>query len=297
MNATTELSSPPPTDRSALRTARSALTLLREQAWLGALAGVIVLSVVFVFLGRWQYHRHEARTARNDLVNANYNAEPVTLSDLIPTVRQNPAEPLPGRLEWRPVTVEGTYLSDRTVLLRNRPHERENGYDVVVPLRTTEGPVLLVDRGWVPAGSTSAAEPDSLPPPPGGTVTVVARLRPSEEPTTRKAPAGQANRLAVRQLAGTLDPDDARQVVGGYGLLVSETPPPAQVLALSDRPDPGLGINFAYAVQWVAFAVAAYVLFGVALVREARRRNGEEPPPLRLPWRRRERDEYDEDPE
>jgi cytochrome oxidase assembly protein ShyY1 len=297
MNATTELDPPVRADRSPLRTTRSALALLKERAWLGALAGVVVLSVVFVFLGRWQYHRHEARTARNDLVNTNYNTQPVTLSELIPTVRQNPADPLPARLEWRPITVEGTYLSERTVLLRNRPHERENGYDVVVPLRTTQGPVLLVDRGWIPAGSTSAAEPDSLPPPPAGTVTVVARLRPSEEAGTRKAPPGQANRIAVRQLASTLDPVDAPQVVGAYGLLVSETPAPAQALSRSDKPDPGLGINFAYAVQWVAFAVAAYVLFGVALVREVRRRNGEEPAPLRLPWRRREPDEYDEDPE
>src|SRR5687768_12750379 len=143
MNATAELTPPPPTDRRALRTTRSAFALLKERAWLGALAGVIVLSVVFVFLGRWQYHRHEARTARNDLVNANYTAQPVTLSNLIPTVRQNPTDPLPARLEWRPVTVEGTYLSEHTILMRNRPHQRENGYDVVVPLRTTEGPVLL----------------------------------------------------------------------------------------------------------------------------------------------------------
>jgi hypothetical protein len=82
--------------------------------------------------------------------------------------------------------------------------------------------------------------------------------------------------------------------VGAYGLLVSESPAAAQAPDRSSKPDPGLGINFAYAVQWVGFAIDAYVLFGVAMVREVRRRNGEEPAPLRLPWRRRERDEYDE---
>jgi len=154
--------------------------------------------------------------------------------------------------------------------------------------------VLLIDRGWVPAGSTSAAEPDTVPAPPSGEVTVVSRLRPSEAATTRRAPAGQANRIAVRQLAAALDPGDAREVVGAYGLLMSESPAPAQAPEPSTKPDPGLGINFAYAVQWVAFAIAAYVLFGVAMVREVHRRNGEEPAPLRLPWRRREPDEYDE---
>jgi cytochrome oxidase assembly protein ShyY1 len=294
VSVTTDRPPHSPSGRSGLRTTRSALRLLRERAWLGALLGVVVLSVVFVFLGRWQYHRHEARSARNALVNTNYSTAPVTLRDLLPTVRQNPTAPLPRNLEWRPVTTTGTYLSEFTVLLRNRPQNDQNGYHVLVPLRTTDGPILLINRGWIPAGSTSAAEPDAVPAPPTGTVTVVARLRPSEPTTTRRAPAGQANRIAVRELATALDPADARQVVGGYGLVVSETPRPAQAPALSPKPDPGLGINLAYAIQWVAFAIAAYVLFGVAMVREARRRNGEEPRPLRVPWRRRERDEYDE---
>ena len=283
-----------PSGRSGLRTARSALGLLKEQAWLGALLGVVLISVVFVLLGRWQYHRHEARTARNTLVNQNYDAAPVTLSDLFPTIRQDPAVALPKNLEWRPVTTRGTYLTENTVLLRNRPQNDQNGYDVVVPLRTTEGPILMIDRGWIPAGSASAAEPDSIPAPPSGEVTVVSRLRPTEEPSSRKAPAGQANRLAVRQLAAALGPADAGRVVGFYGLVLSETPAAALSPDRSVKPDPGLGINLAYAFQWVAFAVAAYVLFGVALVREVRRRNGEEPQPLRLPWRPRPRDEYDE---
>jgi cytochrome oxidase assembly protein ShyY1 len=294
VSVTTDRPPRSPSGRSGLRTTRSALRLLRERAWLGALLGVVVLSVVFVFLGRWQYHRHEARSARNALVNTNYSTAPITLRDLLPTVRQNPTAPLPRNLEWRPVTTTGTYLTEFTVLLRNRPQNDQNGYHVLVPLRTTDGPILLINRGWIPAGSTSAAEPDAVPAPPTGTVTVVARLRPSEPTTTRRAPAGQANRIAVRELATALDPADARQVVGAYGLVVSETPRPAQAPALSPKPDPGLGINLAYAIQWVAFAIAAYVLFGVAMVREARRRNGEEPRPLRVPWRRRERDEYDE---
>ena len=294
MSTVTETPPRSPSGRSGLRTTRSALGLLKEQAWLGALVGVVVLSIVFVVLGNWQYHRHEARSARNALVNANYGAQPVTLSDLLPTVRQDPTAALPKTLEWRSVTATGTYLTEHTVLLRNRPQNDQNGYDVLVPLRTTDGPILIIDRGWIPAGSTSAAEPNSVPAPPSGQVTVVSRLRPSEPTTTRRAPAGQANRIAVQQLASALGPADARRVVGAYGLVVSESPPPAQAPALSTKPDPGLGINFAYAVQWVAFAIAAYVLFAVAMVREVRRRNGEEPQPLRLPWQRRERDEYDE---
>jgi cytochrome oxidase assembly protein ShyY1 len=208
-------------------------------------------------------------------------------------VRQDPGAALPKGLEWRPVITRGSYLTGHTVLLRNRPQNDQNGYDVLVPFRTTDGPILIINRGWIPSGSRSAAAPDRIPAAPSGQVTVVSRLRPSEPTTDRPAPAGQTNRVAVRQLAAALGPADAAQVVNAYGLVADESPAPATAPDRSRKPDPGLGINLAYAVQWVAFAVAAYVLLGVAMVREVRRRNGEVTPPLRLPWRR-ERDEYDE---
>jgi cytochrome oxidase assembly protein ShyY1 len=279
--------STPPAPRSRLSTAGSALGLLRERAWLGALLGVILISVVFVFLGRWQYHRHEARSARNHLVNANYYASPVALSELLPTIDRNPGAPLPPGLQWRQVRLTGSYLPDRTVLLRNRPQPNnngsdndqggaqssQNGYEVVVPLRTVSGPILLVDRGWIPAGTSSAAHPDSVPGPPSGQVQVIARLRPSEPGSSRKAPAGQANRLNIKRLGSALGEPDADRVVGAYGQLVKESPAARNTPVLFAKPDPGLGINFAYAVQWVAFAIAAYVMLGVAMVREVRRRD------------------------
>ena len=66
-------------------------------------------------------------------------------------------------------------------------------------------------------------------------------------------------------------PDPSR-VVGAYGALVSEQPPTANPPAPALPPDFGIGINLAYAFQWWAFALTAYVLFGWALVREVRRR-------------------------
>ena len=51
--------------------------------------------------------------------------------------------------EWRVVTATGTYLPDETVIVRYRTHEGSAGVDVVVPLQTTGGPAVLVDRGWL----------------------------------------------------------------------------------------------------------------------------------------------------
>jgi cytochrome oxidase assembly protein ShyY1 len=288
---TTSAPSPGRLPRSRLSTARSALALLREQSWWGALLGVIVLSVIFVFLGRWQYHRHEAKVATRNLVNRNFNAAPVPLTDLIPLPDQTPGATLPKQLRWRSVQVTGTYLSDRTILIRNRPHDQfnlpddgsgdsqsQNGYEVVVPLQDSQnGQILLVDRGWIPAGTASAARPDSVPAAPAGQVTVVARLQPSEPRSSHRAPAGQSDRINIPRLATMIG---SEHVVGAYGDLRSETPPASNSPAGVYKPQSGLGVNLAYAVQWVIFAITAYVLLGVAMVREVRRRDDDEPPPV-----------------
>ncbi|GAB6902779.1 SURF1 family cytochrome oxidase biogenesis protein [Kineosporia succinea] len=277
------------TRRSAWSTTKAALALLRERGWLLALVGIVVLSVVFVFLGRWQFHRHEARSERNNVVKANYHAAPVPLAELIPPAEQQAGATLPKTLEYRPVTVKGEYLPEQTVLIRNRPHDQigqagslsaggsnaQNGYEVVVPLRTTDGSVFFVDRGWIPAGTNDASRPDSVPAAPTGEVTVVSRLRPSEPLSSRTAPEGQAVRLNVAALATATGLADER-VVGAFGALVSEDPAAADTPEGAEEPDPGIGINLSYSVQWDGFAIVAYILFAVALVREVRRRDGED---------------------
>ena len=47
------------------------------------------------------------------------------------------------------------------------------------PLRTDTGQILIIDRGWLAPGNDQP-EPDEVPAPPTGTVTVVARLMPGE---------------------------------------------------------------------------------------------------------------------
>lgn len=274
--------------RTRTDTAWAALRLLRERRWALALIGVIVLTIVFVFLGRWQLHRHEAKSARKHLVEANYDATPVPLTDLIPTDQQEAGATLDEDLEWRQVTVTGEYLADDTILIRNRPHDSigqpgsvgtgsnsENGYEVVVPLRTADGTVLFVDRGWIEAGASDASKPDSVPAAPTGEVTVVARLRPSEEASDKSAPAGQAVRVNIPALTEQTGLSGER-VVGAFGALVGEDPPAADTPEAADEPDTGLGINLSYSVQWDSFAIIAYVLFGVAMVREVRRRDEED---------------------
>jgi cytochrome oxidase assembly protein ShyY1 len=189
---------------------------------------------------------------------------------------------LPSRLEWRSVAVHGRYVPDETILVRNRQLNGDGGYEVLVPLRVDPsgpaparpGRVLMVDRGWIPAGA-SAAGPDSVPAAPTGDVDVVARLKPSEGHEARTPPPGQALKIDLPTIGRTI----GEPLGSAYGVLVSESPAPAQAPAPLPEPDVGLGVNLAYAVQWVAFAIAAYVMLAVAAVREVRRRAGPSPDP------------------
>jgi cytochrome oxidase assembly protein ShyY1 len=249
------------------------LRVLREPFWVRAAAVAVLLSVAFVLLGRWQWGRHEGRVAVAGRIDHNYDAAPVDVQALLP----DPTAPLAAPDEWRPVHVVGTYLPDRSVLVRNRPLDGVYGYEVVVPFRPADGkPLLLVDRGWIPAGA-SGARPDAVPPPPSGTVTVVARLRPTEPPDDRTPPPGQEVHIDVPRItAPVVDALGAPAVTRAYGVLATEDPRPAAVPSLLPRPDGDLGPHLAYAVQWWAAALVVYVLLVVYAGKEAGRRAGSE---------------------
>jgi surfeit locus 1 family protein len=57
------------------------------------------------------------------------------------------------------VEVRGVFLPERTVLLDNKVRHQRAGYEVITPLRTASGPVL-VDRGWIAAGPSRDILPE-----------------------------------------------------------------------------------------------------------------------------------------
>jgi len=237
------------------------MSLLRRLRRHRELVGLWLLAVLFagacVFLGRWQLHRFQDKHAKAELVARNHAAPAVPLAQLLPT----PTSRLRPGDRYRAVRVQGTYDVAGTRLVRNRPHRGDGadasfGYEIVVPLVLPDGSALLVDRGWVPNGTSGSApggRPDVVPAPPSGTITVVARLRTSEPARGRDLPAGQLGSLSVPQIARST----GHRVYQAYGALVSETPTTPDAPAPVDpvRPDGGEGINASYAVQWAVFAL------------------------------------------
>ena len=279
---------------------QSAPAAVRWTAYVGI---AVVFAIACAFLSQWQFSRNAERAEQLGLVAANYDADPVSLSTLIPEGSAlDPAD------EWRPVELTGTYLADHQLLVRNRAHGGTAAFEVLVPLQLPDGRIFLVDRGWVGPGE-SAEEPQAVPAAPTGEVTVVARLREGEPvpASGRGAPAGQVPTINLPSIADQLGVD--RLETSAYGLMVSEDPAPAERPAALASPSDDPGPYLSYAIQWILFAVMGFIFIAYVIVTERRHRreetedaaaaaDGEPPasaPRPRRGGRRRDRDMQEED--
>lgn len=275
--------------------------LRRHRASIGLWLLAVVFAVACVSLGRWQLNRFQDKRERAQLVAGNYDAAPVALAELL----AKPGAAFDPRQQWRQVSVSGSYDASATRLVRNRPRtgggaDAVFGYEVVVPLRLDDGSALLVDRGWLPSGSsgrTPGQAPDDVPEPPTGQVEVVVRLKGSEPARTGDLPEGQVASIALTDLAAGLP----YPLYRAYGVLVRESPAVTPSPAPLDPPviDGGEGINASYAAQWALFA-ALGLGFPVWVARRRRTAEAErssqpaDVPPLQPARRRRIWDADDE---
>ncbi len=116
-------------------------------AILGLLA--LLAFIGLVALGIWQVERRAWKLDLIARVDARIHA---------PAIAAPPPAEWPAisatRDEYRHVQASGTFLYDREVLTQANTRLGP-GFWVMTPLRTTEGPTLLVNRGFVPAEQRS----------------------------------------------------------------------------------------------------------------------------------------------
>lgn len=231
--------------------------------WIGALVLAALFSVAAYHLGFWQYHRHIAKVERNALLDSHYRAEPVPVSEVLTPAGFDSAD------DWTRVAIAGRYV-EGPLFVRGRPNDGKVGLEVLWVLRPTAGgPDVLVDRGWVPVSDRGASVLPTVPLAPGGDLTAIGWVRPSEASRDKAPSPGQIANVSVpdaqRALGGLLLP--------GYVLLQSEIvpegPSPARPAALLP-PDRSLGPHLAYAYQWWMSTVLGFVLVLFGVRREQR---------------------------
>jgi cytochrome oxidase assembly protein ShyY1 len=239
--------------------------------WIGYLSLAVVFAIVCCMLGAWQFQRRAEARAEIDVVESNYDREAAPVDEVLASL-----DSYDETQKWTPVLLEGRYLIDDQLLVRNRPRGGQPGFEVLTPFQLRDGGVFIVDRGWVPVGSRQDA-PDVVPQAPEGEVTVVARLKAGEPAIPgREAPAG-SNQVPSIELGLIAERLGLPVYTGAYGLLASDDPAPASAPATTGKPEPDEGPHLSYALQWYVFAIIGFVGLGWALREEYRAVNSDDP--------------------
>lgn len=253
-----------PRDASAgSRISLKSLTFLLRPSWIALVLGVLSFAFAcFYLLSPWQFGRNAERVAQNNAIEASLTAQPRPLNSVLA-----PGVAPSATTEWTRVTITGTYLPQDEVVARLRTVQGEPAFEVLTPMRTTDGQVVLIDRGYVSPGEHGSVPP--YPAPPAGTVQVETRIRQDETDSRNR------NAFADASTGGKLQSYDvdSRVVARSSGLPIRpgyfqlDLNQPGVINALP-LPQLDSGPFFSYALQWIAFGVMAIAALTYFTVRE-----------------------------
>lgn len=111
----------------------------------------LLLIVLFAGLGTWQVFRLQWKLALIERVESRVNAAPVSLP---PASRW--AEVSKASDEYRRVRLSGRFLHEYTTPVQ-AVSELGAGFWLLTPLCSTDGSIVLVNRGFIPASGNTAA--------------------------------------------------------------------------------------------------------------------------------------------
>lgn len=247
----------------------------------------------FTFLGPWQLNKGEQKAEFNHRLEVAMEKDPVALSEVIPADGSSAGIDK----EWTHVRLQGRFIEDAQVLLRNRPVNGTPAFHVLTPFKTDDQRTILVNRGWI-RPEVGATVPE-IPSAPVGETEVTGYLRMSEaKPGTEPIEADGYTQVSGMHTAsiGELEKDNLDKA---RGLSVNQKTPlaseyvqmdEASVNAVNDShggatsltaiPLPQLdnGPHTSYGFQWITFGImapAALGWFAWSEIRERRREKEE----------------------
>lgn len=250
--------------------------MLRQPRYAALTVLMLVVAAGCVLAGTWQIARLAGKVGANDVLRHNAHAAAAPLATVLPLVGAPGAPPSAHRVQFRTVTLTGTYDASHQGLVRQQTVGSDTGYLVLTPLRTSGG-TLLVVRGFISDSNGTLAAP-AIPVPPDGPVRVSARVQPAEQRHD------QAAQLRNNQLESINPGDQAARLSGpvfdGYAELLPAQPGTAGLTAIPspDLANPAGGAiepqHLAYIIQWYLFALLALAA-PIAMVRAETRHRDE----------------------
>ena len=209
---------------------------------------LLPLALLMAVLGWWQVTRMEAKQA---LIDEFENAESVTLD-----------EALESNTRFARISATGRFDTSRSIMLDNMVLKGRPGIHVYTPFTTFSGTTILVNRGWKPMAADRRSLPEVWTPAvPVGLRGILA------PPPEHRQKLGEPDKLETDswpQLVTYLDIPAAsnalREDLPDYVVLLAADDPAGfegrDWSPIVMKPDQHL----AYAVQWFALAIVAFVI-------------------------------------
>lgn len=263
---------------------RSGWRSLLTPGWIITAILVIAFTyTAFSFLAPWQLGKNKDKNAFNQRLEQSLQVDPAPITDVIP----GDGGSVGVDKEWTRVALQGHFLPDKEVLLRNRPVESAHSYQSLTPFRLDGGQTVLVHRGWVAVEGDGAAP--KLKRAPGGDVKVTGFIRMSEAVPSAKPSQSQGytqvTGMSTKQISDATGEDlaadyvqlDSESVDRLNGMAGGGDSGGAEVPDLQALPLPHLdgGTNLSYGIQWIAFGILAPAGLGWFVYAEMRERRRE----------------------
>ena len=209
-------------------------------------------------LASWQIERRSEAVSKIERVAANYDLNPVGFDE----VSSLDVDSIVS-YEWRSVELSGRYLTGDVLLVRNRAIAGQPGFVQLVPFETSNGEIVVIERGWIPADSDLNPSRELFPSETDRTI--IARVRLGEAIPNRNSPTGQLTSINLPEISELL----SKEVETSFYLrMVTESPAESSNPQPLSRPVLDEGNHLSYAVQWIIFAAMGFFALFWAIRQE-----------------------------
>jgi len=213
-------------------------------------ATTIPALIILVILGSWQVQRLMWKRDLIATIDAQMVEPPLPLGQEKPDLQQT---------QYRRVSLEGVFLDSFEQHLFTGPKviKGKPGYDILTPFQLKDGPIILVNRGWVPTEKKEAGQrPDTV----GIGMTTIEGMVHRPESKTWAIPENEPenNLWFFIDVAAMLDGVEGNKWDHFYVRATSAPTPlpiPGQA-TVTIRND-----HLQYALTWYALAIALLVIY------------------------------------
>lgn len=237
------------------------------------------LIVAFVGAGLWQLDRLGQRQDNNDRIESRALQVPEPLASVLGAPDD--------ALDFVAVSTRGRFIDSELTRVANRSQDGRGGDWSIGIFETSDGELLIVNRGFVLRSETSAQAPE-------GEVEIDGFLRitrtkgwvgGNDDPEAERMPRLNVDDVIVRLEAVGMDADDRTipvwlqlESIDGLEPDVANGRSGAVDAVVTPRPIPldglGEGNHLSYAIQWFSLAVLSVVIYGLMLRRISTRSPG-----------------------